>query len=78
MVQDIDLTAHGLEGFSIRVGQGPKIGSVHLSVTAEAPKILVNHGGIQESIKSDRQIAVQAVPGRVEVIQVIFKTDPLC
>ena len=68
--------AHRLERVAVRIGQRAEVGGVHLGVAAEAAEILVNHGGVQEGVETDSEMALQAVAVGEEVIEVVLEADP--
>jgi hypothetical protein len=47
-VEGLNFAAHRLKCFKIRVSERPKIRGIDLSVSAETPKILIDHRGIQK------------------------------
>jgi len=69
--------AHRLERVAVGIGQRAEVGGVHLGVAAETTEILVNHGGIEESVEADSEKALQAVAVCVEIIEVVLEADPL-
>ena len=52
-VEGFHVAAHGLQGVVVWIGQGPQVGGIHLGVAAEASKILINDGGVQEGVEAN-------------------------
>jgi hypothetical protein len=59
----------------LRISKELQVGRVHLGVTAESPKILIDGCGIQEERQPVRNVGIYARAARVKYVEVILKAD---